>query len=223
MEATPVSEGVKRIVDYINAHPKCNRRQLIETLAPTPASAPIPVAEPPPPAPAAPAETQPASQASAAPAGTQPPPKSEAAQPTSEQTAVIADLHWLVHQGHVIEFASGVLEAAKKPLPKPPKPEAKPKATEAEAPMEPAAAGEVVGPEAIVSPEPALEAAPEVAPNQGTALEGQPPTPLGEGAPAPAPAIQAETQTPIPAPDTPKTESAPPKALPSQPATEGPE
>ena len=43
-------------------------------------------------------------------------------QPTPEQTAVIADLHWLIHQGHVIEFANGILETAKKPVPKPPKP-----------------------------------------------------------------------------------------------------
>ncbi|HLZ54959.1 MAG TPA: hypothetical protein VKS19_10805, partial [Verrucomicrobiae bacterium] len=37
-----------------------------------------------------------------------------------------ADLHWLVHQGHVIEFADGRLETAKKPAPRPPKPEKKP-------------------------------------------------------------------------------------------------
>jgi hypothetical protein len=37
---------------------------------------------------------------------------------------VIADLHWLIHQGHVIEFADGRMDTAKKPVPKPPKPEA---------------------------------------------------------------------------------------------------
>jgi hypothetical protein len=42
--------------------------------------------------------------------------------PTAEQTAVIADLHWLIHQGHVLEFADGRMETAKKPVPKPPKP-----------------------------------------------------------------------------------------------------
>ena len=52
---------------------------------------------------------------------------SQAAEPTPEQTAVIADLHWLIHQGHVIEFANGVMDTAKKPLPKPPKPEKKAK------------------------------------------------------------------------------------------------
>src|SRR5206468_12714170 len=48
LEATPVSEGVKRIVDYINAHSGCTRRQLIEALAP---SAPRPVAPAQPPGP----------------------------------------------------------------------------------------------------------------------------------------------------------------------------
>jgi hypothetical protein len=108
MEATPVSEGVKRIVDYINAKPKCSRRQLVETLAPSPPPAPIPVGED----------------------------KKEAVpenQPTAEQTAVIADLHWLIHQGHVIEFANGTLETAKKPLPRPAKPQpAKPAEASAE-------------------------------------------------------------------------------------------
>ena len=46
-------------------------------------------------------------------------------EPTAEQTAVIADLHWLIHQGHVIEFANGRIEAARKPVPKPPRPEPK--------------------------------------------------------------------------------------------------
>jgi len=103
MEATPVSEGVKRIVDFINTHPKATRRQLVENLtpsAPAPAVIPVPIEGQPAPSPAAP-------------------------EPTPEQTAVIADLHWLVHQGHVIEFANGILETAKKPAPKPAKPEPK--------------------------------------------------------------------------------------------------
>jgi len=107
LETTPVSDGVKRIVEFINSQKKCTRRELVEALAPTPVStAPIPV---PPPT---------AEGAEAAPA---PAPKPAAAEPTPEQTAVISDLHWLIHQGHVIEFATtGILETAKKPLPKPP-------------------------------------------------------------------------------------------------------
>jgi hypothetical protein len=103
LEATPVSEGVKRIVDFINAHPRCTRRKLMETLAPAPAPPATPVA------PAVPAE-------GAAPAAMEPP-------AAPEQTALASDLHWLIHEGHVIEFANGVLETAKRPLPKPPKPQ----------------------------------------------------------------------------------------------------
>jgi hypothetical protein len=88
LETTPVSEGVKKIVEFINANPKCSRRKLIETLAPSPASQ-----------------------------------EEQKAEPTAEQNAIIGDLHWLIHQGHVIEFADGLLETAKKPAPRPePKP-----------------------------------------------------------------------------------------------------
>src|SRR6267142_1845680 len=67
MEATPVSEGVKRIVDYINAHARCSRRQMVEALAPSP---PIPVTGT---------------------ADAQAPPQST--EPTPEQTTVVSDLH----------------------------------------------------------------------------------------------------------------------------------
>lgn len=112
LETTPVSNGVKRIVDFINANPKCNRRKLMEALAPSaviPPTAPVAAVE---------GQTAPA----AAPARPE---------PTPEQTALISDLHWLVHQGHVMEFANGQLDTAKKPLPKPPKPAAKPAAVAA--------------------------------------------------------------------------------------------
>ena len=44
LEATPVSDSIKRIVDFLNAHPKCTRRQLMDALVPTPAPAPAPAA-----------------------------------------------------------------------------------------------------------------------------------------------------------------------------------
>jgi len=121
LATTPVSENIKRIVDFINAHPRSNRRKMMESLAPAPkpaapVEAPAPATETPAPA----AEGQAAKPA---------PPKAE--EPTPEQTALIADLHWLIHQGHVLEFADGRLETAKKPLPKPPKPEKKPAAATA--------------------------------------------------------------------------------------------
>ena len=100
--ATPVSDGAQRIVDFINATPKCTRRALFNALAPTPAAAPAPKA----PTEGVTPESAPA-QALAA---------------TPEQAAVISDLHWLIHQGHVIEFANGIMETAKRPAPKPIKP-----------------------------------------------------------------------------------------------------
>ena len=104
LATTPVSDNIKRIVEFVNANSRCTRRKLFETLAPSP-----------------PVETPaPASEAEAA---AKPAPQNV---PTLEQTALIADLHWLIHQGHVLEFADGRMETAKKPLPRPPKPEAKP-------------------------------------------------------------------------------------------------
>ena len=44
-----------------------------------------------------------------------------------ERTAVMSDLHWLVHQGHVIEYANGQMEVAPKPQP-PQQKKKKPKA-----------------------------------------------------------------------------------------------
>ena len=128
MEATPVSLGVKQIVEFINATPKCTRRKLFEALAPSaprpaPPSAPPPNPNPqsaPPATPPVASEGVPTPAVAAAPA---PPPPPEA---TPEQTAVAGDLHWLIHEGHVIEFANGVLDTAKKPVIKPPKPEPKP-------------------------------------------------------------------------------------------------
>lgn len=120
LEATLVSDNIRRIVDFINATPKCSRRKLLDALAPrsaTPAPQPVAPAAPSSEAATASTETAPASPAPATPA---------TPEPTPEQTAVNADLHWLVHQGHVLEFANGILETAKKPAPKPPKPATKP-------------------------------------------------------------------------------------------------
>jgi hypothetical protein len=176
LETTPVSDGVKRIVDFINAHPKCTRRDLVEAIAPTPA-APIPVT----PAPEAGA-------AEGAPAA-----KPAAPEPTPEQTTVVSDLHWLIHQGHVIEFATtGLLETAKKPLPKPPKPA--PKAPAAKAPVGAPA------PEAAVAPVPdSIEAKPEDA--IPTAAEA---SAVGEAAVATEPApVEPPAETPPSVPQQP--------------------
>jgi hypothetical protein len=181
IESNPVSDGIKRIVDYINANAKCTRKKLIEALAPTPKAAPrpapvIPVPAPETPAPAATAEGGTA-ETTPAPATAPAKPKEESApEPTAEQTAIMVDLHWLIHQGAVLEFADGRMETAKKPLPKPPKPEKKvtseakagtTEATEGEAPAEAVleASAEAISDEPAKAPEAAAtEAVPAEAP-----------------------------------------------------------
>jgi hypothetical protein len=98
LEAEPVSDGIKKIVQFIDAHPKCTRRKLVEGLAPG-------------------SQTRPTQNAET----TSPPEQAQPAEPTPEVTAIIGDLHWLIHQGHVMEFATGVLETAKRPTIRPPK------------------------------------------------------------------------------------------------------
>jgi hypothetical protein len=120
LETTAVQGGLKRIIEFINANPGTTRKKLIESLAPTPAPAPAPApAEPA--AEGAPVEAAPAAPVAPADSG-----------PTAEQQELLSNLHWLIHQGHVIEFANGPLETAKKPAPRPEPSPAAPKAPKAE-------------------------------------------------------------------------------------------
>ncbi len=180
LETTPVSDGVKRIVEFINAHPKCTRRLLAETLAPAPVI------------PAAPAE--PVSAEGGSPAAVTPP----AATPTPEQTAVISDLHWLIHQGHVIEFANGTLETAKKPLPKPPKPEKKPAQPPAETP-------DTTG--ATESPAPEEKTASPVSGEEQSTATGPAPVASEAVSTGPQSSVSAEVNSPAPSTDEKQTET----------------
>jgi hypothetical protein len=186
MEATPVSEGVRKIVEFINARPKSNRRQLVESLAPTPPPGPVPVV------PAV--ETAPTSEPTTEGQAVAPAP-APAPGPTPEQTAVIADLHWLIHQGHVIEFANGILETAKKPVPKPPKPEPK---RAPEAPAEPAAQSEPAAPAEPPAPQPSgMEPGAADAPTPATEVN-ESAEPISDGPPEPAAASEPVEQPPAP-------------------------
>lgn len=129
LETTPVSEGIKKIVEFIDTHPRTTRKKLIEVLAPNEAAASAPSATPAPaPAPVETPQAAAAAEGGAAP-GTEastaeaqsPQGEAQPAQPpqSPEIAAINSDLHWLVHQGHVIEFANGILETAKKPAPRP--------------------------------------------------------------------------------------------------------
>ena len=151
LETTPVSENIRRIIEFVNANAKCTRKKLIEALAPTPKTAAAAVAEIPV-APAPVAEGESASAPAPVPAA-----KPAAPEPTPEQTTVIVDLHWLIHQGAVLEFADGRMETAKKPAPKPPKPDKK------AAVEKPATEGEAaVAAETAPQAETAVEPVPEI-------------------------------------------------------------
>jgi hypothetical protein len=183
LETTPVSENIRRIVEFINANAKCTRRKLIEALAPTPKIAKAPVAE----ILVTPAPT--AEREVAAPPAK--PAEPAAPEATPEQTAILVDLHWLIHQGAVLEFADGRMETAKKPAPKPvkPKPPATKPAAEGEAAAEtaPPAEGTVEpAPEISATAEPAMETAVE------TPGSAEVPAPVAGAAPAAEPAGEAE-------------------------------
>ncbi len=172
LATTPVSENIKRIVEFVNANPRCTRRKLFEALAPSPkVVAPVPTPAPAA-APAPQAEGEVAAKSSEAPA--------QKPEPTPEQTALIADLHWLIHQGHVLEFSDNRLETAKKPLPRPPKPEKKADPTPA------APAAETVE-EVQVSGEaaPAEEKPAEMIADTTADAAAQPETPSPEAPPTP--------------------------------------
>jgi len=165
LENTPVSDGVKKIVEFVNANPKCTRRQLIESLSPSVSAEP----------------------------------KSD--DPTPEQTAIIGDLHWLIHQGHVIEFADGLLETAKKPAVRPPKPEPKAKLPNGELP---GTKGETVPNASVEEIEPKV-AELEATPLASTENSSSDPTPNPEpekntaSGPPPADAPQKPAPSEVPA------------------------
>ena len=189
IETTPVSDGIKKIVEFINAHPKCSRRKLVESLAPTPK-------------PTAPATPPPAAVAGeAAPAAGPKLVTLESLQPTAEQNAIIADLHWLVHQGHVLEFADGKLDTAKKPVPKPVK-APKPTAPGTPAPVAEAAAEVTPDGEAPSATDLAAEA-------DGVAVETPEASASAEEPPAPAATETPVTEAPTPAVAAEETVAAP--------------
>jgi hypothetical protein len=174
LETTPVSESIRRIVEFINANAKGTRKKLVEALAPSPKSTVI--------------EVKPEG-------GTVTPAE---AGPTPEQTAVVSDLHWLVHQGHVLEFADGRLETAKKPAPRPPKPEKKPADAKAERPAADGSPVAATGPESTPPP---TEAAATTVVEVPAPVETVTPAPAPEPAAPPAAAAESAPATPVDAPN----------------------
>ena len=91
LDQTPVSDSIRDIVTFVVGNQDCTRRMILDKFVPEP--------------------DKPKS-AEALPEGDAP----EVEPPLSpERTAVLSDLHWLVHQGHVVEYANGQMEIAPKP------------------------------------------------------------------------------------------------------------
>lgn len=202
LETSVVSDRVKRIVEFVQSHPKCKRRDLMEALAPSPAPAPEAVA------PAEPAPTD--GIAGTAEGATTPPPAPE---PTAEQAELAADLHWLIHQGHLVEFSDGHLELARKPQPLP-KPQPKPPKAEPKAPSsspEPKPAEPQGGTTPTAVPAPAPEAAPPVEEPAAAPAEASPEPPSVIAATPEKPeAAPLEPAAAEPAQTPPETKSEPP-------------
>jgi len=75
-----------------------------------------------------------------------------------EQQAVLTDLHWLAHQGFVLEFADGRLETAKKPVvPAPAAPQSK-EQSQSETPAVEEQSEPTIEIESFVEAEPLIEA-----------------------------------------------------------------
>jgi len=178
---THLSEQIQKILLYLREHFGCTRKQLIAHFVPQPAAgtpAPAPTLAP---DSTAPTETPPPqTEAAAVPvptpdSTTQPTPPSEAEAaaapvlvPVSAEDRVLADLHWLIQDGYVVEFSNGRLWAL---ADKPPQPQPK---VEAPAAV-PAEAAPAVAAEPSVEP----AASPETAPVVVESSEANPTAPAG--------------------------------------------
>jgi hypothetical protein len=111
---SPVAEGVSNILDWVAKHPGKTRTDLLKALAPepeSPAPAPAAVAASPATASALANQATPATPAEIASAVSAPAP--EVPSSASNQlnvSSVLSDLHWLLHEGYVVEFANNQLD-----------------------------------------------------------------------------------------------------------------
>ena len=109
LDHTPVSDSIRNIVTFVVDNQNCTRRMILDKFVPEPDK----------------------------PESAEVPAEGDAPKPDTplspERTAILSDLHWLVHQGHVVEYANGQMEIAPKPQPpqqkkKKPRLDKKPKA-----------------------------------------------------------------------------------------------
>jgi hypothetical protein len=117
-QTTPISENFKAVLEYLEAHPNQRRDKQWNALLAIRTGIPL-----------RPAKTEPFEVAqteeteAAAPANSPSTPVISDEEVTKHEQALGADLLWLLHQGHVIDFAMGNLQAATPPKPQPQKKE----------------------------------------------------------------------------------------------------
>lgn len=144
-ETTPIGESFRSILEYLEAHPNQRRDKqwsaLLALRTETAEHPAVPVTE----AQAADATPVDAPATPAAP---------DAETLKKREQALGADLLWLLHQGHVLDFAMGNLQAATRPAPK-----QSPQTSKKDAAAEPTGT-EVVAAEADLIAEQAAEEAP---------------------------------------------------------------
>lgn len=121
-ETTPIGESFRAILEYLEAHPNQRRDKQwaallalrTETAESTPDTAASLVASPEAEATAGTGEAGGPAVATEAPVSAAP----DAETMKKREQALGADLLWLLHQGHVLDFAMGNLQAATRPAPK---------------------------------------------------------------------------------------------------------
>ena len=195
LEQTPVSDSIRNIVTFVVDNQNCTRRMILDKFVPEPDK----------------------------PESAEVPAEGDAPKPDTplspERTAILSDLHWLVHQGHVVEYANGQMEIAPKPQPpqqkkKKPRPDKKPKAeppvkggtssTSSQTPAEAPAAEETKPAE---TPEPSAE--PTEPTEASEASEASEPTDTTEPTEPLAPEASDTTESPEPSQALVQADAAP--------------
>jgi len=196
LDHTPVSDSIRNIVTFVVDNQNCTRRMILDKFVPEPDK----------------------------PESAEVPAEGDAPKPDTplspERTAILSDLHWLVHQGHVVEYANGQMEIAPKPQPQPqkkkkPRPDKKTKAeppvtggtssTSSQTPAEAPAAEETKSAE---TPEPIAE--PPAHEASDTTESPEPSQALGQADAAPtAPTEPTEREPSAAAEEPPAAEESP--------------
>lgn len=102
---SPVAEGVSKILDWVAAHPGKTRSDLLKALVPkTEATPAAPMASP------SVESAAPTAAEAVPPAATVPAPIPAPEVSVPNASSVLSDLHWLLHEGYIVEFANNQLD-----------------------------------------------------------------------------------------------------------------